>query len=164
MHFRGHLLFWFLVTSTLHAQQFTVGVGHIECINSGLQYRITKKIHGLSTAGVNLFNHNTTLCITQKFISPLFAQKFADQSGKLGCSLHISGWYYNNASNRFINLSFGPELQWIQKFSNGSLALYGGMLWNNVPYYQRKTFENVGWPNNWQPSFGARWHFKSKQK
>lgn len=143
------------------AQHVVIGLGQLECIHTGITYPLSSRFWGLTTLGVGLpMRQQQVVALGQKFILTSIPAKRASNKLTFGAGFSLTAWYLNNRWNVFQNLSAGPELQLGYRPGRaGMLTAYAGWLWNNVLYYRRKTWEEVGWPRNWQPSFGIRWQF-----
>ena len=148
----------------LLAQIPLAGFGRVENLHIGLTYPIFKSSQGESSFGAGLPVHNTTFSLTQKFGVPLFESAWSKDRYSCFLFLNTTCWSFNNSWNYFLNVSYGPELQLRRRFGRtAELCFYTGILRNNVLVYERKTNEAVGWPRNWQPSFGIQWRFISNK-
>lgn len=66
-------------------------------------------------------------------------------------------WYLNNDYNRFLFIAIGPELRFAYNFSPAiQLCGSAGLVYNAKLYYERKTYQEVGWPLEYQPSFSLQ--------
>jgi len=66
-------------------------------------------------------------------------------------------WVFNNIYNHFKFLGTNPEKR-IAYTIKKRMQVCGniGGLYNTKLYYERKTYKEVGWPKEWQPSFSVQ--------
>ena len=77
--------------------------------------------------------------------------------------LKLLTWHFNNKYNEFLVEGFNPELRLTYTINKRSLiSLNGGILYNSPFYYDRKTYQEVGWPHEWQPSFSVQYLIRIK--
>lgn len=113
------------------------------------------KISIQTSIGAQPIGKNKIVTFNNRVVVPFFAFKVFQIPLETKVSLSTFLWSYNNAYNQFINLSLGPELHLKNHFKNNKngIPLCAGIMYNNVLLYKRKTYEEVGWPTNWIPSF-----------
>jgi hypothetical protein len=71
--------------------------------------------------------------------------------------LKVMYWDLNNTSFRFAFLGINPELRFgINLPKQNKLFFSAGACYNSQLIYKRKSYEEVGWPYIWQPSFSLQ--------
>lgn len=69
-------------------------------------------------------------------------------------------WNYEDRYVHFIIFTPNPELRIARNFGKIRLAISGGYVYNTPLLYKRKTYLEVGWPREWQPSFSIQTQFR----
>lgn len=72
-------------------------------------------------------------------------------------------WNLNNRYNRLAMFGINPELRLQYDLSERMfLCGNGGIIYNMLLYYQRKTYSEAGWPKEFQPSFSLQLFYRVK--
>ena len=141
-----------------------VGVGNYEYLYSGINMQIFKIAYAEFAIGIKPWN----------FSSEFYAMTYLDA----GLSLFNNAkhpvirtylqpkavtWYFNNDFNRFVFIGLGAELRLVYSITDKiEAAGSAGALYNFELYYERKTYEEVGYPKELQPSFSVQFLFSLK--
>jgi hypothetical protein len=149
--------------STSQRPLIFAGLGNYEYLHAGINFPIKKKHYfeiavGIKPWGFNDANYQMLyLCYGRKL--------FKEVPRKINLFLHLKvlTWHYNNQYNEFVVLGVNPELRLTYALNKKYLlALNGGILYNSPFYYDRKTYQEIGWPNQWQPSFSLQFLYRLK--
>jgi hypothetical protein len=157
--------FYIFCFSMSYAQkhQFKLGLGNYEGLNIGLRHSFSKfEIeYGLGT-DFNVFkqgyNNNVHALIGKRLF------KKSDQpKNYYFVQFKSVFWHLENPSNRFINLSLSPEFLFKRNLNTKiDIGVYGGFVWTTNLKYVRKTYQEIGFPREFQPGFGVQLFYKLK--
>ncbi len=135
------------------------GAGNYEYFHAGTHLLFIDKIYFETSLGIKPWgfraNLYTMLCLNlgTKILKKREQPRFLEPS----FHLKAVAWYFNNTYNRLLVVASGAELRLSFRLSNKfQLFANGGVVYNSVPYYERKTYSEVGWPKEWQPSFSLQ--------
>ncbi|MDQ3049230.1 MAG: hypothetical protein M3R27_16915 [Bacteroidota bacterium] len=131
-----------------------IGAGNYEYLHLGFNSSIKQKHYVEIAAGIKPWGFNTSQYQSAYLLAG--TRLFKKRSLLISPSIHLKciGWHFNNRYNRFVVLGINPELRFSIRLKNHfSLSINAGGLYNTPLYYERKTFEEVSWPKEWQPSF-----------
>jgi hypothetical protein len=167
MHFKLTFIIIFvsLFFKEIHAQkhQLKLGVGNYEGLNIGLRHQF-KKLHfeyGLGT-DFNVFKQGYYTNVHALLGKKLF-KKRAEQPLQYFFQFKTLIWYIENPSNQFLNASFSPELMFKKKLNDDfEFAAYLGFVWTTNLKYVRKTYQEIGFPKEFQPGFGVQLYYQLK--
>lgn len=68
----------------------------------------------------------------------------------LGGGIKLNLWQLDNEVNSFLFLGSGVELLYRTKLSERiAVILAGGIMYNSMLHYERKSAEEIGWPVEW---------------
>lgn len=141
-----------------------LGYGYYENLCLGLSGKVSKKPYLASSVGINPFVLKNTLLLSYSFSAgkSLFCMpKKTDQRINLQAKSVL--WYYNNPNNRFLNFTVGPELSSkLLVKSKHSFLISAGVAYNFVLLYQRKSYNEVGWPLEIQPTLSFIYLFDKR--
>ncbi|HYV90750.1 MAG TPA: hypothetical protein VE978_03170 [Chitinophagales bacterium] len=140
------------------------GAGNYEYLYSGFNFPFATNFYLETAIGIKPWNLKTEFyAMTYVDIGiPLF-----DSEHQPLLQLYLQPkffcWYFNNEWNRFIFLGLAPEARLRYPIS-GRLGLCGtvGVIYNLQLYYERKTYEEVGYPKELQPSFSLQLSYQLK--
>lgn len=144
---------------------FTIGIGNYEYLHIGLDKNFQRTARYVEVgAGINPIRFSTDhYVMTYLNVGSYIFTKL--KNNKLQWGVHINNilWHLSNPYNLFNVYGVGMALKckW-PLASNIELHTQVGWLYNTVVTYQRKTFEEVGWPKQWQPSFSLQCKFRLK--
>jgi hypothetical protein len=131
-----------------------IGAGNYEALYAGLQHKINKKEYlqfalGIKPLGLKREKYYSGfLCYGSKWI------KKDDQLIIPALQIKTVLWVIDNRSYKFSFIGINPELALEVKLNEKlKLAAAAGVIYNTMVKYKRKTYENVGWPREFQPSF-----------
>lgn len=155
----------------LKAQQDTLkqrpfvfaGIGNYEYLHVGINVPIRKKYYFELAAGIKPWgfkNYNYQMAYLD-FGRRLLKEK----PGKLNLfiQLKLLTWHFNNKYNEFLVEGINPEFRLAYSITKKAMiSLNGGLLYNSPLYYNRKTYLEVGWPHEWQPSFSLQYLIRIK--
>jgi hypothetical protein len=139
------------------------GVGNYEYVHIGLNRSIKKNYYLEAAVGIKPWGISKEkyamgyLC----FGGTILKQK----ERKIQPYLHLKllVWDLDNPYNQFVFLGINPEIKFSYKINQRTqLAANIGAIYNNMLYYNRKTYEEVGWPKQWQPSFSVELLYRLK--
>ena len=168
------LIFLFLLTIHFRAaaQQDTAapklyaiaGIGNYEYLWGGIGLTFEQKICTEAGFGIKPWYFGTTY--TQAHISAgmLLASEMK-RIKNIAASVHVKcfAWQLENEFNYFMAIGIGPELRLSYKrIKRLHPALNIGGLYNTVIKYERKTFDEAGWPREFQPSFSVQLNYRLK--
>ncbi len=72
-------------------------------------------------------------------------------------------WDLDNKFNHFLFWGVTPEVGLSYRLNEKiKIKVNGGVAYNMQIIYQRKTYEEVGWPKDWQPTFSIQINYKLK--
>ena len=162
------LTFWVCFTficSSTQAQnhQLKLGLGNYEGLNVGMRHSYSKFDfeYGLGT-DFNVFQQGYNTNVHALLGKKLF-KKRAEQPLQYYFQFKTLLWYIENPSNQFLNASFSPELMFKKKLNDDfELAAYIGFVWTTNLKYARKTYQEIGFPKEFQPGFGVQLYYKLK--
>lgn len=137
-----------------HALQVISGVGNYEEFYLGLEKNISSKGYLEGAIGLRPYNrahekyYMSYICYGERWV--------AERKRRLVPSRHLKllFWHLENDVYAFTFLGINPELR--LSFSlNKKFTIYssGGIVYNTMLAYNRKTYNDVGWPREFQPSF-----------
>lgn len=163
--------FIFFIFLRSQAQQETIkhqvflftGIGNYEYLHAGINIPVKTKYCVEIAAGVKPwgFNKSNYQMAYLSFGRVLLREQLRKIQPYL--SLKILTWHFNNRYNEFVVLSVNPELRLSFALNEKMiLAINGGLLYNSPFYYERKTYLEVGWPKEWQPSFSMQFLYRIK--
>lgn len=134
-------------------KSYIVGIGNYESLYIGINKTFKSNVYLETALGFNPFyiknkNYEVFYLSGGHF---LFNNK--KRPCKIGIHVKAMVWHLNNIYNRFVVFSPNPEMRISKKIKKINFSFTGGYLYNTPFYYKRKTYQEVGWPNEWQPSF-----------
>jgi hypothetical protein len=140
------------------------GIGNYEYLYSGFNFPIARNNYFETAIGIKPWSFQSEFYAMMYIDAgiPIFDQDHAPLL-KLYLQPKIIIWYFNNEWNRFVFLGVGPEARLIYPI-NSRLHLGGslGIIYNMQLYYERKTYEEVGYPKELQPSFSLELFYRLK--
>jgi len=96
----------------------------------------------------NLIDFNITL--SKQVLKKTIKNNF---TASVGLKNHV--WQLENKSNLFRAIALNPEINIIcRRNSKLGISLFAGPIWSTVFQYERKGYQNVGFPKEWQANFG----------
>ncbi|MBA3704411.1 MAG: hypothetical protein H0W84_00480 [Bacteroidetes bacterium] len=140
------------------------GMGNYEYLHVGLNVVLKHKYYFETAVGIKPWGFRERymmgyICFGGRFL------KEKEKIKKLKPYLHLKllCWDLDNAYNHFLFLGINPEIR-IAYTLKKRLQLCGniGGAYNTKLYYKRKTYEEVGWPKEWQPSFSIQFLYLIK--
>lgn len=134
-----------------------VGAGNYEYLHIGLSYSFKQKHYaelaiGTKPWGFTISNYQMACFSLGTKLSKMKFLKFTS-------SLHLKCiiWRFDNDYNKFVVFGINPEFRITKKIKNDFFfCLNAGALYNSPLTYERKTYLEVGWPKEWQPSFSLQ--------
>jgi len=143
-------------------QTFFTGLGYLECLHTGIELPISTRKTLEFSAGIQPFQWKDQH--TFSISAGIFTRNKLKESSKkiipISYGVRSTLWNFENKFNHFVNLSIAPLIRYDLYISkNSGIRLSGGYAFNNVIFYKRKTFTEVGWPRNWLPSFALSWTY-----
>lgn len=151
-------------SDTTRSVEIIVGAGNYEYLYSGINIPLFKTNYTEIAIGIKPWD----------FQSEFYAMMYVDAGLALfTIKKHpaittfiqpkIVTWYFNNEYNRFLFIGLGGEIRVAYALSErvelcGSL----GALYNLELSYERKTYEEVGYPKELQPSCSIQLAFRLK--
>lgn len=164
MFWRGNflLLFITITVSNFAQSKFIAGLGYYENIYCGITNNLNRKVQLQVGTGLSpyVFSKNFQFSFHAAVGKKLWTLN-KEKKLKLNYQLKATNWFTDNPYNRFVNLIVGPELSLIKQFkNNAALQISGGMGYNFVLFYKRKTNVEVGWPREIQPLISVQYVFK----
>lgn len=158
-------LLFYLIMNPIFCQEreIMVGVGNYEAFNCGLRHHFKKFNfeYGLGT-DFNIHqqgNYNVILLGLGKKICN--KSNFKSHQLLVNCKNFV--WRIKNRSNLFTayapSIGLSDEIKLKEKLS---LSIYAGIIWNTVIKYERRTFQDVGYPKEWNANFGLSLYYRFK--
>jgi len=146
---------------SLNTVKIIAGVGNYEYLYAGLNIPILKTSYTEFAIGIKPWNFSSEFYAMMYFDVglPLF------ETGKhhlLRAYLQPKAvtWYFNNEYNRFVFIALGGEIRLTYSLNRKiDLSASAGALYNLELHYERKTYEEVGYPKELQPSFSVQLAF-----
>lgn len=139
------------------------GIGNYEYLHVGINVPIRKKYYFEIAAGIKPWgfeNYNYQMAYLG------FGRKLLKEKPRklnLFIQLKLLTWHFNNKYNEFLVEGINSELRLTYSINKRSMiSLNGGVLYNSPLYYDRKTYLEVGWPHEWQPSFSLQYLIRIK--
>lgn len=140
-----------------------LGIGNYEYLHVGINVPIRKKYYFEMAAGIKPWgfeNYNYQMAYLG------FGRKLLKEKPRklnLFLQLKLLTWHFNNKYNEFLVEGINPELRLVYTINKKvSVSMNGGVLYNFPLYYDRKTYLEVGWPHEWQPSFSVQFLVRLK--
>ena len=162
-------LFYFLMLFLLLSSEATAdpipkrryglftGIGNYEYFHAGAQFILKNKNYFEVAGGIKPWNV-TDQKYRMGFVSygfPFLKKK--DTKLKYFLQLKALLWNLDNDSYRFTMLGTAAEIKGeFPLGSTWSLFANAGIMYNNLLKYDRKSFEEVGFPKDFQPSFSLQ--------
>ncbi|MEO6168120.1 MAG: hypothetical protein ABIO46_07480 [Chitinophagales bacterium] len=157
--------FIFCTTATLaqdntakHSLSLLAGIGNYESVYSGVNVGFSRNHYFEVAVGIKPWNLENELYVMMyaDVGIPLFKKEELSVM-KIYFQPKVITWYLNNDYNRFLFIAIGPELRVTYNLAH-ALQVCGsaGLVYNAKLYYERKTYEEVGWPLEYQPSFSLQ--------
>jgi hypothetical protein len=144
---------------------FTAGFGNYEYLHIGIDKNFLKHARYVEIgAGINPFQFSTTKYVMAYLnLGGYLFEKRKKKRTRWGIHVNNVFWHYSNKYNLFNVYGVGIALKCNYALTK-KLEIHGqgGILYNSVLSYERKTFEEVGWPNQWQPSFNIQLKYRLK--
>lgn len=134
------------------------GIGNYESVYSGVNIGFSGNHYFETAIGIKPWNlENELYAMMYADIGiPLF-KKDELSVMKIYFQPKVITWYLNNDYNRFLFIAIGPELRFTYNLSTAlQVCASAGLVYNAKLYYERKTYEEVGWPLEYQPSFSLQ--------
>ncbi len=134
-----------------------IGFGNYEYLHIGISYSVKQKHYAELAVGIKPWAFNKSNYQMAYFC--LGTMLSETKTYKLTPSIHLKCiiWSFDNEFNKFVVLGINPEFRITKKIKNQyTLSLNAGALYNSPLTYKRKTYEEVGWPKEWQPSFSVQ--------
>jgi len=140
-----------------------LGIGNYEAFNCGLRHNFKKFNfeYGIGT-DFNL-NKQGYYNVVHIGIEKGILKKNSFKNNQLLLNSRAFLWNIKNRSNIFT--VFAPSFGLTNELKLGEkikLGLYAGVIWNTVVRYERLTFQDVGYPKEWQANFGICLYYKIK--
>jgi hypothetical protein len=140
------------------------GIGNYEYLHAGVHIPFSGNHYFETGAGIKPWNFKSEF-YASTFLGAGFPLFNSDKSF-LFKTIHqakVFFWYFNNEYNRFVFFGLGPEARIVYSLSR-RMNLCGsfGAVYNFQIYYERKTYEEVGFPKELQPSFSFQIQFALK--
>lgn len=139
-----------------------VGAGNYEYLHAGVNVPIKHRYYFETSIGIKPWGFNERYMMGYVCFG---GQLLKEKQKKIKPYLHLKllCWDLDNAYNHFLFLAINPEIR-ISYAINERIQLCGniGGLYNSMLYYKRKTYEEVGWPKEWQPSFSLQLFYRIK--
>lgn len=142
------------------------GIGNYEYLHAGVNLPVHHRGAYIETAiGIKPWNISSAtyamfyLSLGIPFLKERTGVRFIEPFFQL----KLLPWYFNNQFNTFVMLGAGPEFRLVHNL-NSRLQLLGsgGIIYNALLHYERKTNEEVGWPKEWQPLFRLQLCYRIK--
>ncbi|MCE9539476.1 MAG: hypothetical protein K8R85_09690 [Bacteroidetes bacterium] len=137
-----------------------IGVGNYEYLNVGFNTSIKQKHYVEVAVGIKPWGFNSSKYQMAYFC--LGTKLFKERTFIFTPNIHLKCllWNFSNDYNRFVVLGINPEFRITKTIKNNlEFSLTSGILYNSPLYYQRKTYLEIGWPKQWQPSFGVQFFY-----
>ncbi len=154
-----------VIPANLLAQkkQFKLGYGNYEGFNIGLRHSLNKMSleYGIGS-DFNIFNQGTYWGLHIAAGKRTLKNKIS-KGVQLFTNIKSIVWNIENSSNSFSAVAFSAEsLLKINLDEHYQLGVYGGVIWSSVFRYKRKTYQEIGFPKEWQPNFGLSIYYTLK--
>jgi hypothetical protein len=136
-------------------RQLKIGFGNYEGFNVGFRHTYEKWTleYGLGN-DFNIYGQGYFTSLHGVVGKQILKNSILDNH-QLFANFRSSVWNIENKSNVFSAVSLSAELFYKFKVSrNYQLGVYGGIIWSSVFRYERKNFQDIGYPKEWQPNFG----------
>ncbi|MBL7773759.1 MAG: hypothetical protein JNM95_12920 [Chitinophagaceae bacterium] len=136
---------------------FLSGLGNYEGLYVGFQKEYKSKWYWEGSLGLNPFQPQYQMLYVASGY-PLLTHK--KKPIVLYAQVKALCWNFSNQYNHF--LVFTPDLELRCRYNRNKLklALTAGYVYNTPLIYTRKTNLEVGWLNEWQPSFSLQTQFR----
>lgn len=138
------------------------GAGNYEYLHAGVNIPIKHNYYFETAIGIKPWGFNERYMMGYVCFG---GQLLKEKQKKIKPYLHLKllCWDLDNAYNHFLFLAINPEIR-VCYTVNKRIQLCGnvGGLYNSMLYYKRKTYEEVGWPKEWQPSFSLQLLYRIK--
>lgn len=143
---------------SLQGKFVLAGLGNYEYVYGGLNLSFKNKIYLEAASGIKPWNFSNEKYFMGYFTLGKYIVSKKNTS-KILPTLHLKliGWNFENVYNKFVMLGINPEIRLGYKLNSFfNLNLTGGVIYNTLLYYKRKTYLEVGWPVGWAPSFSVQ--------
>jgi len=140
-----------------------IGIGNYEAFNLGLRHNFEKLNfeYGIGT-DFNVHKQGFYNVVHVGIEKEIF-KKISLKNNQLLLNSRVFLWNIKNRSNIFT--VFAPSIGLINQLKLSEkikLGIHAGVLWNTVIRYERLTFQDVGYPKEWQANFGICLYYKIK--
>ena len=134
-----------------------IGLGNYEYLHIGISYSFKQTHYAELAVGIKPWSFNSSnyqmayFCLGTKFSET--------KTFVLTPSIHLKCiiWRFDNDYNRFVVFGINPEFRITRKIKKEfAISLNAGALYNSPLTYKRKTYMEVGWPKEWQPTFSLQ--------
>lgn len=137
-----------------------IGAGNYEYLNVGFTSSIKQKHYVELAAGIKPWEFNSSTYQMAYFC--LGTKLFNERNFLFTPNIHLKClvWQFNNDYNRFVVMGINPEFRITKSLRNNfALSISTGIVYNSPLYYNRKTYLEIGWPKEWQPSFSIQFFY-----
>ncbi len=153
----------FLFKLPAQNRQLKIGLGNYEGFNIGLRHNYEKwhLEYGFGN-DLNIYKQGYLTSFHALAGKRLLKNRLSDQQ-QLFTNFRSLVWNIENKSNIFSAVSLSAELLYKLKLTDKyQLGIYSGVLWSSVFRYERKNFQDIGYPKEWQPNFGFSLYYNLK--
>lgn len=143
--------------------ELKAGFGNYEAFNIGLRhnYKNWSIEYGYGN-DFNIYNQGFFNVVHFCAGMPILKKRISEKH-KIFVQAKTFIWNVENRSNIFSAVSFSTELLYKTHLNkNYSLGVYGGLIWSSVFRYKRKNYQDIGFPEEWQPNFGLSLYYTLK--
>lgn len=139
------------------------GVGAIEIYYAGAEINFPYKMYVQAGLGMGTSNpgHNHLWSIHNH--TGFYFSSRPDSRFRFGVQLNTTYWHFSNTYNLFESVAFCPALRLnirARRWQRLYMDLRAGYGYNAVLKYERKTFEEVGWPVQWLPTLSIQFKYR----
>lgn len=154
------LLIGFILPFGLSASPIEAGFSNLE--GFFINYHFGKKKIKFSAGpgwDMNLYNQGHQINLHGSCCKVLFHSK-KNANKHVDARLKVIVWNLENKSNVFSAITFVPEINFALPLKKKhQLNLFCGYSYTSVFRYKRKSYDEIGWPIEWLPQFGAAFKF-----
>ena len=143
---------------SLNSLKIIAGLGNYEYLYSGINVKTLKVLYTEFAVGIKPWNFSNEFYAMAYLDAglPLFNYE-KHTIIKTYLQPKVLTWYFNNEFNRFVFIGIGGEIRLVYPITDQvQVAGTAGALYNLELYYERKTYEEVGYPKELQPSFSIQ--------
>jgi len=134
-----------------------IGLGNYEYLHIGISYSFKQEHYAELALGVKPWRISNS---TYQMAYFCLGTKLSETKiFKLKPAIHLKCiiWHFDNDYNQFVVIGINPEFRITRKIKKEfAISITAGALYNSQLIYKRKTYAEVGWLKEWQPSFSLQ--------